>query len=104
MYRSLTDTPTKDGSPGMTVSQAALRGVGLNVYPIEPAKTRRKNLRYMRYEIQQLKRRRRRIQKDMRLSAEARKTMSKTYNDWIREKMLQMREYAKASRIHKNLR
>lgn len=95
---------TKSGDPAPTKTQSALRLPGINVYPIEPEKTRNRNLDHMEFEIKQTEINRNRVARDKSLSPEKRKAQIKEFNDYLRQLDKQYKDYAKASKVHPNLR
>jgi len=93
-----------NGEPVLTPGQVALRAVGINVYPIEPERTRASNIKSMGYEISQTTARRNKATRDRSLSPDQRKRAVKEYNDYLQVLRHRRTEYSKASKIHPNLR
>lgn len=104
MYEALYEVDKRTGEPKLTVSQAALRGLGLNIYPVEPEASRQRNLRFMQFELQELQKRMGERLRDKNLSSEDKSGIRKVFRSMIDEKRMQMQEYRKASRIHPNLK
>ena len=94
----------KFGDPKITMTQTIGRLFGLNIYPIDPQKTRAENIRLMRNEITGIKSRRTRILKDKNLTPEERKKLSEKYKKIILERRKQLKEYAKESQIPEELK
>jgi hypothetical protein len=103
MYNALNETVDKHGQVKTTEGQAMLRLFGVNLYPIDPERTRLDNLRRMRYEIQEQKRRGTIQLRDKNLDPEERAKLAAQHQELIRERMKAMHEYAQASRVHPNL-
>lgn len=97
-------TPKKSGETGLTVEQAALRAVGINIYPLEPERMRAENLRQMQNEITSIKARRTQMLKDQSLSPGEREKMASVFNEWIKQKSDALAAYARDSEIHPRLR
>lgn len=94
----------KYGDPKMTKTQAMLRLVGVNLYPIDPEKSRKSNMNFMLSEIQQIKARRTQVLKDKNLSKEERENLKNKYDDILRDRMEQLRDYKEESKIPKALK
>ena len=94
----------KYGDPKMTKTQAMLRLVGVNLYPIDPEKSRKSNMDFMFREIQQIKSRRTQVLKDKNLSKEERENLKNKYDDILRDRMEQLRDYKKESKIPEALK
>jgi hypothetical protein len=104
MKQALDKDVNKYGDPKITLTQAALRLVGMNVYPIDAQKSRYQNIKNMKYELQQIKSRRTKTLKDRNLTQEERDKIRKKYNDLIKQRIDQLREYREESTIPKELR
>ncbi len=87
----------KNGDPTLTPGHIGLRAFGINVYPIDPDKTRARNLEYMRYEIQALKARNTQFQKDQSMSEQDRAAMADYYALEIQKAADRMALYAEES-------
>ena len=94
----------KYGDPKMTKTQAMLRLVGVNLYPIDPEKSRKSNMNFMLSEIQQIKARRTQVLKDKNLSKEERENLKNKYDDILRDRMEQLRDYKEESKIPEALK
>lgn len=104
LYRALNGYVDKYGEPKTTVGQAALRLGGVNLYPIDPTNTRAENIKRMRFEISDIKRRRTMLLKDRNLDAEARQDIVEEYQGLLQQRMMELQDYAKASEVHPKLR
>lgn len=93
----------KYGDPKITKTQALMRLFGVNIYSIDPQKSRAQNLKNMDYEIQQIKARRTQVLKDRNLTKEEREQKIKEYADIITERTKQRAEYLQASQIPEEL-
>ena len=94
----------KYGDPKMTKTQAMLRLIGVNFYPIDPEKSRKDNMKFMLSEIQQIKSRRTQVLKDKNLSKEERENLKNKYDDILRDRMKQLRDYKEESKIPEALK
>jgi len=94
----------KTGAPKTTVTQALLRFAGVNLYSINPDESRAANIRRMKYEIQDVKARRTGLLKDRNLTQQERQDIFKEYNEIIKQRYLQMQEYAKDSEVNPRLK
>ncbi len=92
------------GDPKITMTQALTRLVGVNIYPIDPQKSRMQNIKLMKNEITGIKSRRTRVLKDKNLSTEDRKNINKKYQKMIKERIKQLQEYVKKSNIPMELK
>ena len=94
----------RTGDPRLTGAQTALRWFGANVQPVDPTMTRMDNLKFMKFEIDKVKRRLRKVLRDKNLTATDRAEIRKEFQDLIKKKLQAMREYAQKTRLHPNLR
>jgi len=94
----------KYGDPKMTKTQAVLRLIGVNLYPIDPEKSRKSNMKFMLSEIQQIKARRTQVLRDKNLSKEERENLKNKYDDILRDRMKQLRDYKEESKIPEALK
>ena len=92
------------GDPKITMTQAMTRLIGVNIYPIDPQKSRATNIKLMKNEITGIKSRRSQVLKDKNLSSEDRKNNMNKYNEMIKERIKQVKEYIKESRIPERLK
>jgi len=104
LYEAITGMTDRHGEPRSTVPQALARFVGVNIYPIEPMKSRAKTIRYMNYRINEVKRMRGRIRKDRSLSREERNELNKKYNEKVKRMQAEMRRFKTESQIPAKLR
>ncbi len=86
------------------MNQALTRLVGVNIYPIDPQRSRAENIKFMKREITGIKSRRTRTLKDKNLTKEERKKLSDKYIKMIKERTKQLKEYVKESKIPQELR
>lgn len=93
----------KYGDPKITKTQAILRLVGVNLYPIDPNQSREDNLKYMRNEVSRLKARRTQVLKDKNLTKEEFDKLDKKYQEMIIARQKQINEYLKESEIPQQL-
>ena len=94
----------KYGDPKITMTQTIGRLFGVNIYPIDPQKTRSENLRLMKNEITGIKSRRTRVLNDKNLTPEEKKKLNEKYLKMIKERTKQIKEYAEESRIPEQLK
>lgn len=104
VYDALSGHVDKYGDPKSTMGQALLRGVGVNLYPIEPTKSRAKNLRYMAFELRDIQKRARDQMRNRNLSQDERLEIIATYTAILEKKQREIREYAEASRVSSKLK
>ena len=109
MYRAVTGKVNprlgpQFGEQMSTTGQAALRGVGVNIYPIDPEKTRDENLRNMAFDIKNVVKRMRTQLRDPNLTDEQKANMEAEYKALIEERRQAFEKYEKSSRVHPNLR
>lgn len=104
MWDSYQGTPSGyRGEPALTMPQAMLRGVGINVYPVEPERTRATNIYFMRRDIAEAEKRMRSRLKDQRLSAGEKDRLRTWYKNDIANRRRKLQEYRDASSVHPNL-
>lgn len=94
----------RTGEPKLTIPQATLRLFGMNIYPIEPESSRRRNISFMTYEIKLLQERKSRRLRDKNLTAKDKQDIRDVYKVLIDEKRMQIKDYRENSRIHPNLK
>lgn len=104
LYEALTKETNKFGEQVPSVPQALARFVGVNVYPVDPQKTRSQNLAAMEREMKKVEQRMAIKLKDRSLDSDARKVIRDDYRGYLRRLRAQMREYGKESKVHPNLR
>lgn len=104
MMRALDGSVDKYGEPKSNPLQAALRLVGVNLYPINPELSRANNLRWMDFEIKDIKKRGMALTRDPNLTTKQRQDIRDEYGEFIRKRMEQRKAYAERSRVHPNLR
>ena len=89
----------KYGDPKITKTQAMLRLGGVNIYPIDPQKSRKSNMEYMLNEIRSIKARRTQVLKDKNLDSKERENLKNKYNEIIKDRANQLRDYKEESKI-----
>jgi len=104
MYDAITDAVDKQGEVKNNEFQAAMRLFGVNIYSIDPTRSRQNNIRYMKFSISDVRRRQTELLKDKNLSTKEREKIKETYQEMIKEKQDELRQYIKESRVHPNLR
>ena len=104
MKQAIDGEVDKYGDVRLNKMQAALRLFGVNVYPIEPNISRMENLRRMRWELEEIKRRGTIRMRDRNLTSKQRKELREQYLELISEQQERIVEYEKASRVHPRLR
>ena len=72
LLQSINKDVNKYGDPKITKTQAITRLFGVNIYPIDPAKSRADNIKVMRNEISRIKARRTQALRDKNLTTEER--------------------------------
>jgi len=103
MWDAYKQNPTKYGDAPLTMGQAALRGVGMNVYPVEPEVSRARNLNRMSREIHDLESRKRQQLKDRRLDDDERQKVADKYNGLIEKAKQRRTDYAARSVVNPKL-
>jgi len=91
------------GDPKITMTQTLGRLFGVNIYPIDPKKSRAENIKLMKNEITGIKARRTRILKDKNLEQEERKKLNEKYLDILKKRTEQLKKYIEESKIRKEL-
>lgn len=105
LYRAVSgEDLDRYGEPKSTVAQAAARLFGANVYPINPEHTREQNIAKMQREISDTRRVMRQKMRDPNLDEAQRKALREEYVAEIRRRNERLRDYARESRVHPNLR
>ena len=104
MWEAYQNTPSKSGDPPLTMTQAALRLLGQNIYPIEPEVSRQREINRMRKEIRDIDIRRKYETRDQSLDDAGRAARRKSYDDYLKTKRDELRKYTKESAIPDKLR
>ena len=104
VYAALTEQVDRKGDPKLTLSQAAMRLAGVNIYPIEPQKSRRQNLSRMNFELKEITRRMGSRLRDKNLSPEDKAKLRADYRKLIKDQQERIKEYRDESKVHPNLR
>ncbi len=104
LLQSINKDVNKFGDPKVTKTQAILRLVGTNIYPIDPQQSRATNIKFMRNEISRIKARRTRVLKDKNLTAEERKNLQNKYLELLQDRQEQLKDYIKESQLSEGLK
>lgn len=105
LHDAALDVPIdKQGNPSVTMTQAVAGIFGISLYGLDPDVNRQKNLAQMKYEIDEIKRRRGSIAKDARLKPADKKAYLDEINAHIAEKAKAMAEYARETNVNPKLR
>ncbi len=99
MLRTIKGDVNRYGDPLLTEGQSTSRLFGLNVYPVEPAKQRQRNLRWMDFEIKEADQRMRSVLRNKNLSPEDRRDLTGQYREWVKRLIKERQEYAKKSSV-----
>lgn len=94
----------RTGDLKLTAGQVFMRLFGLNFYPADPETTRTRNLKFMQYDIEDIKDRMRSQLRDRNLSPSDKTEIRETYRKLMEEKQEELREYRESSEIHPNLK
>ena len=92
------------GDPKITMTQALTRLFGVNIYPIDPQRSRAENIKLIKREITGIKSRRTKALRDKNLTPEERKKINEKYIKILKERRKQLTEYIKESQIPKELK
>jgi len=105
IYRNLTGhVDPRTAQPQLTLPQAAMRTVGMNLYPIDPEYSRLRNIMFKQAEIRDIMMRGRSRAMDANLSAKEKRQVLKTYNDMAVKKIEELKRYMKESYVNPKLR
>jgi hypothetical protein len=104
LLQSINKDVNRFGDPKVTKTQAVLRLVGTNIYPIDPQKSRTTNIKFMRNEISRIKARRTRVLKDKNLTIEERKKLQEKYLEMLQDRQDQLKDYIKESKLTEGLK
>lgn len=94
----------RSGDPTLTKTQAWLRLFGVSIYPIDPEATREKNLRFMQFEIQEVRKRLGNQLKDLNLTDHDKEDIRRIYSEEIKRRVEMYRQYENDSRVPVSLR
>jgi hypothetical protein len=94
----------RTGDPRDTPTQAAMRFFGVNVYPVEPEKTRAANLRGMKFELDEIRSRMREQLRDRNLTDDDRANIRRVYSALGKAQAERIQRYREDSAIHPNMR
>jgi hypothetical protein len=94
----------REGLPGPTMGQALTRLAGVNIYGVDPVRSRAENLKAMEYEMSRLKARRTALLKNPNLDRDERREIVDTYRKMIQMQAEKIVEYEKSSRVNPRLR
>lgn len=101
--RAATGQTDRFGDPLSTSGQAALRAVGVNVYPIHPETSRATNVRRMMREIADTEYALRKRLQDRGLSDEGKADLVKEYIAEVDRRRQKLMDYIEQSEVHPNL-
>lgn len=104
LYEALTGEVDKRGEPRSTVPQALARFAGVNVYGVDPVKSRQKTLLFKKYEISKVKQLRNAIAKDRSLDPDVKKSQVAEYDAKLRRMQADMQKYQRESVVAPELR
>lgn len=104
LLQSINKDVNKFGDPKVTKTQAILRLVGTNIYPIDPEQSRATNIKFMRNEISRIKARRTKVLKDKNLTPEERQRLQEKYFEILQDRQEQLKDYIKESKITEGLK
>ena len=104
LLQAINKDVNKYGDPKITKTQAITRLFGVNIYPIDPAKSRADNIRFMKNEISRIKARRTQVLRDKNLTPEERKRLQDKYAEIIRDRQKQLSDYVKETKPSKELK
>ena len=104
LLQSINKDVNKYGDPKITKTQAITRLFGVNIYPIDPAKSRADNIKFMRNEISRIKARRTQALRDKNLTTEERKKLTNQYLEMLQDRQKQLKDYIKESKLSKTLK
>jgi len=90
------------GDPSPTLTQAALRGVGINIYPVEPHQTRSLNITKKEREIADVMSRLDWKLRDQTLDEDAREAVRVQYMEHYDKLVSSFQEYLDKSEVHEN--
>ena len=92
------------GEQLLTGPQTQARIVGINIYPIDPQKSRTENIRNMVREMEDVSRRMGQMARDPNLTPEQRRGVIGEYKTEIMIRRENLRQYQRESEVHPNLR
>jgi len=101
--RAATGQTDRFGDPLSTAGQAALRAVGVNIYPIHPETSRATNVRRMMREIADTEYALRKRLQDRGLSDEGKADLVKEYIAEVDRRRQKLMDYIEQSEVHPNL-
>jgi hypothetical protein len=88
----------------VTKTQALLRLIGVNIYSVNPEKSRKENLRNMQREYLEMVKRRNYALKDKNLTPEERENLKKQYDAQLKSRKKQLDEFKKESKLSENIK
>ena len=104
MYKAITGAVDRYGNPKDTLTQAALRIAGVNLYPIEPDRSRRENVRRMIWEKKEIQRRMKSQLRDRNLTPKQRDRVRSDYRELLDAQQKRIEDYRKQSHVNPKLR
>ena len=99
MKQAMTNEVNKYGDPKATAAQAGLSAIGVNLYAVEPTRSRERNIKTMEGELTSIKREKTAELKKPGLTADDRADIIKGYGKELDKKKAEIEEYKKASRL-----
>ena len=104
LIETLAHDTDRYGEPTPTVAQAALRGIGINVYPLDPELTQHINIKRRMRKIAEAQSRGDYLLKDETLSPEQKDAIREEYVERIFKMRDELNEYRKTSEVPEKLR
>ena len=104
IYEAISGEVDKRGEPRSTLPQALARLVGVNVYGVDPVKSRQRALLHKKHEISRVKQMMNSIARDQSLDKETRDAQVQAYKAKIQRMVKDMQDYAKESVVAPELR
>ena len=103
LYRSINQIPNYYGDPPLSVPQALGRGVGLNIYPVDPVTSRDRNIRRKKFRIRDQVRALRGALRNQALDPRERGDVLKEHHAIIESLVDDLKLYQDQSKLHPNL-
>jgi hypothetical protein len=99
LYESITGTLDRWGEPKSTLPQALARFMGVNIYPMEPVRTRALNMRRRGIEMREVQRRMRTRINNANMSGEDPRAIRENYRAKLDRMQREAAKYAKESKL-----
>jgi hypothetical protein len=103
MKKAITKELKRNQDLPLTEGQAMMRLFGVNIYPYEPLEQRRRNIRWMNFEIKELRKRMGSKLRNKNLSDEDKQEIRRVYREMIKEKRELIKQYRADSEINPKL-